>query len=382
MKKTQEVDKRSLNELIHLSKNILRVFYIMLIISIVLVVFLICKQASLFPAIEGILGVISPLFIGFIIAWLFYPLHKKLVNKRFNKVVSAILIFIIIIVVLAFFFYFFVPILYEQVSEFAEYITKVIPDITKWATNLINKIDIKGVDVTSIKDGLVSSIKDFTLSIANNLPSHIIDIVKGLVSAVGVIVMSLIIGLYMLIDFDNITKSFYKILPKKNHDDYVHLFQRIGSEARKVINGTLFVAFIVFVFDTIGFMVIGLNSSVLFGLFCGITDLIPYIGPYIGGAAATIVGFTQGPIIGVGTLIIAAIVQFIESYVLQPLVMSKAMQLNPVVIIVGLLVFAHFFGILGMVIATPCIAIIKEIILFISRKNVNTKNTKKIATEE
>ena len=123
-------------------------------------------------------------------------------------------------------------------------------------------------------------------------------------------------------------------------------------------------------------MVIGLKSSVLFGLFCGITDLIPYIGPYIGGAAATIVGFTQGPIIGVGTLVIAAIVQFIESYVLQPLVMSKAMQLNPVVIIVGLLIFAHFFGILGMIIATPCIAIIKEIILFIRRKNVDGKRRK------
>ena len=100
MKRNQEVDKRSLNELIHLSKNILRVFYIMLIISIIFVVFLICKQASIFPAVEGILGVISPLFIGFVIAWLFYPLQKKLVSKKFNKVASAILIFILIIVVL------------------------------------------------------------------------------------------------------------------------------------------------------------------------------------------------------------------------------------------------------------------------------------------
>ncbi len=376
MKKNQEVDKQSLNELIHLSKNLLRVFYIMLIISIVFVVFFLCKQAGIFPAIEGMLGVISPLFVGFVIAWLFYPLQKKLVDKKFNKVASAIMIFIFIIAILAFFLYFFMPILYEQVSDFAEYITKVIPDVTKWATDLINKINIKGIDVTSIKDGIVNAVKDFVLNIANDLPGSIIDIVKGLVSAVGVIIMSLIIGLYMLIDFENITKNFYKVLPKKNHEDYVNLFQRIGTEARKVINGTLFVAFIVFVFDTIGFMVIGLKSSVLFGLFCGITDLIPYIGPYIGGAAATIVGFTQGPIIGVGTLVIAIIVQFVESYVLQPLVMSKAMQLNPVVIIVGLLIFAHFFGILGMVIATPCIAIIKEIILFVRRKNVDGKRRK------
>ena len=128
----------------------------------------------------------------------------------------------------------------------------------------------------------------------------------------------------------------------------------------------------VFVCDTIGFAIVGLNAAILFGLFCGITDLIPYIGPYIGGAAAVIVGFTQSPIIGFATLVVAIIVQLVESYVLQPVVMSKAMQLSPITIIVGLLLFGYFFGIVGMIIATPCMSIIKEIIIFISRKRKNT----------
>ena len=131
-------------------------------------------------------------------------------------------------------------------------------------------------------------------------------------------------------------------------------------------------AFMVFVCDTIGFAIVGLNAAVLFGLLCGITDLIPYIGPYIGGAAAVIVGFTQSPIIGFATLVVAIIVQLVESYVLQPVVMSKAMQLSPITIIVGLLLFGYFFGIVGMIIATPCMSIIKEIIIFISRKRKNT----------
>ena len=111
----------------------------------------------------------------------------------------------------------------------------------------------------------------------------------------------------------------------------------------------------------------------LFGLFCGLTDLIPYIGPYIGGAAAVIVGFTQGPIIGIGTFVIAIIVQLLESYILQPVVMSKAMQLHPVTIIIGLLLFGYFFGIIGMIIATPCMAIIKEIIIFVKHKHDERK---------
>ena len=205
-------------------------------------------------------------------------------------------------------------------------------------------------------------------SITTELPNSLINIVKSLISALGTIGLSLVIMIYMLMDYDNIIFNFQKFLRKKDKKDYIKLIDNIGLNARKVVNGTLLVAFMVFVCDTIGFALVGLNSAVLFGLFCGITDLIPYIGPYIGGAAAVIVGFTQGPLVGIATLIVAIIVQLIENYVLQPVVMSKAMQLNPIAIIVGLLLFGYLFGIVGMIFATPCIAIIKEIIIFISHR--------------
>lgn len=368
MKKNPEIDKNGINEIIHLSKNLLRVFYIITIVSIILVTIVACKQIGLISTLLGILGVISPLFIGFIIAWLFYPLHKKMIDKNVPKALSAIIIFAIIVVAIGVLLYFFVPILYKQVNDLISYVPSIIEDVTGFFSRLFDKFDIKEIDMSSIKTSIINACKALVVDITTSIPNGLLSALKGLVSALGIIVMSLVVGIYMLIDFDNVVVNFNKLLPKKGHDDYVKLFQNIGFEARKVINGTLLVAFLVFVFDTVGFMIIGLNASVLFGLFCGITDLIPYIGPYIGGAAAVIVGFTQGPIIGLGTLVIAAVVQFLESYILQPVVMSKAMHLHPVTIIIGLLIFGHFFGVLGMIVATPCMAIIKEIIIFIKRK--------------
>ena len=146
------------------------------------------------------------------------------------------------------------------------------------------------------------------------------------------------------------------------------LLENIGREVRKSVNGTLLVACMVFVCDTIGFSIIGLKSALLFGLFCGITDLIPYIGPYIGTAVATIVAFTQNTFVGVGVLIIAIIVQLVESYILQPVVMSKATKLHPVTIICGLLIFGHFFGIIGMILAVPIMSIFKVIWKFLVKK--------------
>ncbi|MBE6148998.1 MAG: AI-2E family transporter [Firmicutes bacterium] len=369
MKKGREIDKDGLNELIHLSKNLLRVVYVIVIVGIFLCGLIVLNQMQLLSFIIGALKVISPLFIGFIIAWLFYPLHRKMVDKGVNKVLSAFLIFLGIISFILLFIYIFIPVLYNQVNDLISYIPTVLSSVTDFITSNLDKFDIKGLDVSTLKDGLVVAGEDLIINITSSLPNGIIGIVKGLVSAIGTILISFVVGIYMLIDFDNLTVGFYKLLPKKNREEYITLFKNIGANARRVVNGTLLVAFMVFVCDTIGFAIVGLNAGVLFGLLCGITDLIPYIGPYIGGAAAVIVGFTQGPIVGVGVLIIVIIVQLVESYLLQPVVMSKAMQLHPVMIIVGLLLFGHLFGILGMVIATPCMAVIKEIILFIFHRN-------------
>lgn len=369
MKRNKDVDKEGLNELIHLSKNLLRVVYVIVIIGIFLCAVIALDRLNMFNFLLGVLKVISPLVIGFVIAWLFYPLHRKMVDKGVNKIVSAFLIFLGVIGFILLFIYIFIPVLYDQVNDLISYVPTVFASITEFVTNSFETIDIKGMDVTSIQDSLLKAGEDLLVSITSSLPNGVIGIFKGLISALGTIVISFVVGIYMLIDFDNITVAFYKMLPKKDKSDYVDLFRNIGTNARRVVNGTLLVAFMVFVCDTIGFAIVGLNASILFGLLCGITDLIPYIGPYIGGAAAVVVGFTQGPVVGLSVLLIVLLVQLIESYLLQPMVMSKAMQLHPVLIIVGLLLFGHFFGILGMIIATPCMAVIKEIIMFIYNKS-------------
>ena len=194
------------------------------------------------------------------------------------------------------------------------------------------------------------------------------SIIGNIFSGLGTILISLVVGLYMLFDFNAISKHFLKLVPNKNKYEIEVLLTNIGKEVRKTISGTLLVALMVFICDSIGFAIVGLNAPLLFGMFCGLTDLIPYIGPYIGGAAAVIVGFSQGSITGIAVLIICIVVQLVENYVLQPVIMSKTTQLHPVTIMICIFVFGHYFGILGMVLATPCIALLKVIFRFIVHK--------------
>jgi len=383
MFKKNKVDNEGLNEIIYLSKNILKLLFIVLIVMIVLGGLSICQKLGIFTIVFRVLKVLAPLFIGFIIAWLFSPLVNKMTKKGMSRILASIIIYIILVAFLFGFFKEFIPVLYEQVNELIKVIPNILNKVSDFIISFIDRIEFEGLDIESIKSNILHVVNNLGTSLSSNLPTTIMDGLTSIISGIGTILFSLIIGLYMLFDFDNISTHFLKLIPKRHQMEMAQLIENIGIEVRKCVNGTLLVATMVFVCNTIGFSLVGLNGALLFGLFCGVTDLIPFIGPYIGSAAATIVALTQSTILGVAVLIITIIVQCVENYILQPVVMSKATNLHPVTIICGLLLFGHFFGIFGMILATPIMSIFKVLWHFLDEKyDFFNDNQKVILTKE
>lgn len=320
---------------------------VLILIAIILVVFLI-KYLNIFKYLGILFTVLVPLFIGFIYAWIFNPLINRL-SKKINRNIVCILLFLVFVFLFSLFIYYLVPMFYREIMEFIELLPSVL-----------SKIEIK-IETIGLRDMLDKLI----VFVVDSLPDYFISFVKGTFKYVGVIVIGLILGLYMSFDYERIVSSVYAIVPKKYKCVVINLSQDVSSTVRKCVNGTLLVALCVFVLDSICFMVIKLDSAILLGMICGITDLIPYVGPYIGGAVAVLVGFTESKKLGFMCLIICFIVQCIENYVLQPIIMSKSIKISPILIIVGLLVFGKFFGIFGMIMATPILAMLKVILTHI-----------------
>ena len=137
---------------------------------------------------------------------------------------------------------------------------------------------------------------------------------------------------------------------------------------RKYVNGTLLSCLFVLVFTFIGLLFSGISSPLLFAIFCAITNIIPYFGPYIGGIPVVVIGFAISPTTGIICLITVIIVQFIDGNIINPIIVGKAVSLHPITIMLGLLVFEYFFGIIGMILATPIIATLKIIYQFFEEK--------------
>ncbi len=367
----KDINKLELNEVIGLSKKILKLLYVVFIAALILTTIIAVQKVHILPIVLEFISVISPFFIGFIFAWLLRPVVLKLNKKIHNNTLSSILVFSLFVIILFILLYTFIPTVYNEVNELVGLLPGFVESITRKINELFTSLESNGLNLKDFQSKLLLTITNYSSEIASDLPNTVINIVMALFSGIGTFVMGTIIGVYLLIDYENIGKYFKKIIPKKISDDVTYLSERIGSEVRKCVNGTFVVALVVMLFDSILFALIGLKAPILFGLICGLTDLIPFIGPYIGGGVAVIVGLTQDPLIGIGALISCVIVQIVENYILQPIVMSKASQTHPVIIIIALLVFGHFFGIIGMILAAPILTILRVIIEFIITKVKN-----------
>lgn len=368
-KTVKEVDTKNLNDVINLSKRILKIMYGLFLILAIYVALKLFKELNLKATLLVILKILTPLFIGVAVAWLFDPFVKKLKKKGIKRSIGATIAYVIFIAVLAIIIGSIIPILIEQINDFAKSLPSVFDSIKNWMNDIFEKLNnIEGFDATSMKDEVFKKIEDIGIGLTSSLPELLINTVKSFFSGIGTFLIGLIIGFYLLVGFDNANELMITWLPKKMQNDARDLLNEVNTSFRRFIKGAFYDCSLVFIVTSLGFMLVGLKGAILFGLFCGITNIIPYAGPYIGGAPAVIVGFSQGPLTGLLTLLVVFIVQFLEGNLLQPVIMSKTTKLHPVTIMVGLLIFGHFFGIVGMVLSTPLIAAIKIIIIYFIEK--------------
>ena len=365
----KSVDYKNLNEVILLSKKILKIAFFLIIVVGIYAITMLLKEWKVFNFIYSIIKILTPLFIGIVVAWLFDPLVSFFKKKGIKRGLGAGIVYILLILIILLVLGSLIPLLSSQINDFAKTIPSIINSVTGMIDNVLGKLgDIANFDVENMKTEVYSKIQNIGVNLTNSLPSMTVSLVKSFFSGLGTFVVGLIIGFYLLVSFDSANDTIFGFLPKKFQDTTRDLVNEVNTSLRKYVQGTLMLASLVFVVSTIGFFISGLKAPLLFGLFCGITDIIPYLGPYIGGIPAVVVGFSQSPITGIITLIAIVIVQFIEGNLLQPLIMSKQLKLHPVTIMLGLLIFGYFFGIVGMVVATPAIAAIKVIFTFFDEK--------------
>ena len=367
--KNDNLNYKDLNEAIGTGNKILKLSYAFLILALVAGGLYILRVLDVFPLIGTILKVMVPFFIGFILAWLLNPIVNKLTDKGMKRSLAVGLVYLMLAVIIYLFCLAVIPSLVTQLNEFAKSIPGYIDSISDWVNNVFTKLSRStNIDMDTVKINFITYVESFGTEIATDLPSNLISVVQSVVSGIGKFFIGVLIGFYLSLNFHNVNKLMMSIVPVKFKKEAEYLLGSISDVLYRFLNGTLWLTVLLFVVSFIGFSIIGLSTPILFALFCAITNLIPYVGPYIGAVPAILVGYSQSTFIGTAVLIFIVICQTIDGNILNPIVIGKKTDLSPITVIISMLIFEYFFGIIGMIIATPVAAIIKVIYVFFDEK--------------
>ena len=364
----EKIDVEGVNSIIHTSKIVLKFVIMGLILGLIIGLFIIIEKTELLKIFVTILSLLVPLFVGWVLAWLVEPLIKLLERKNVNRKLGTTIVYLLFMIVMVLLIVLVVPEFINQLKELISQLPNYLSKVKDFISNLFNRFDTDALDITAIQNDINTQLEKYVTDFTSNGLTGIVSVVTSILSSGLTVGLSLIIAFYFSLGFDKMAKKVNNTLPKTHRNEIINILGQIGDMTRRYVNGTLFSSLIVTIFTFIGLLISGVSSPLLFAIFCGVTNIIPYFGPYIGGIPTIIVGFSISPLCGIVCLVTILLVQMVEGNVINPIIVGKATDMHPITIIIGLIIFGHFFGIVGMVLATPIMGAAKILFNYFNNK--------------
>ena len=367
-KKNEKLNYKNLNALIQTARVILKLLLILSICGIVIFAFVFLEKTQILNIIGTILSICLPLFIGLAFAWLFEPMINALEKQKLSRKLSVAIVYLIFLLILILLIVLVVPEFISQLRELIGQVPVYLMKIKDFITNIFSKFQDSEIDINTIQNNVIGQVENIANNLTTNSLSGILNTVTSILSSGAVLALGVLIGFYFSLDFDKLTARINSWIPIKHKKDTTRVLNELNNMARGYVSGTLFTSLAVAFFTFIGLIISGISSPLLFAVFCGITNIIPYFGPYIGGIPTVLVGFSISPMCGIICAITIVLVQLVDGNIVNPIIIGKATDIHPITIVIGLLVFQHYFGIIGMIFATPVIGAIKILFNFFNEK--------------
>jgi predicted PurR-regulated permease PerM len=178
-----------------------------------------------------------------------------------------------------------------------------------------------------------------------------------------ILILGPVIAFYMLVDVPHLRRVAESLVPEPARPEVLHVAHRLNRAIGGFFRGQLMVALIVGLLCSIGLAIIGLPFWFLVGMIAGFFNIVPLIGPWIGGVPGIVIALTTGsPTQALGVVIVMVGVQQIDNHFITPQVMQRAVRLHPAVVILALVAGGSLGGFFGLVLAVPIAATLKIVI--------------------
>ena len=296
----------------------------------------------------NIFKIIAPFILAFAIAYVIYPLVKKLIDAGSPKWLAILAVCILGIGSVLIIILLTVPMLYEQILLLFSNISVLLSDLgTKYELNL---------------GGLQSSITDFSTNIISKLGSSIssgaLSIVGTSVSVLSTAVVSICAAIYFLIDMDKIRKTIKNYLSNKNKRTLRYISE-LDKELVKYTTGLGLEILVQCIEYILAFLIIGHPNFLILGVISGLSVIIPYFGGFLVAILSLLVSSVISTKMFLLTALVCAVGSILDGNVIGPKIYGKTNSLHPVIVIFSVSAGGMIAGFWGIVISLPVAIIIK-----------------------
>lgn len=318
--------------------------------------------------------IFMPILLAGILFYLLNPIVKllqrvKIGRFHFNRTGAVAVIFLALAGILVGGIGWLVPRLIQQVANLMNHIPAIVRIIQQGLndtnTHLSHIEWLQNVDFQQYADQLEKGLSNYAQTFMNGLTNGLGTVI-GLATSVTIVAVTVPVMLfYMLKDGPKLMPAIRRLLPEKHADQTMTLLVKMSQTLSRYIDGQVIECLFVGTFTSIGFSLIGEKYALLLGIFAGMCNIIPYVGPYIGVLPALIVGLENGLMQVVAVLIVTVIVQQVDGNFVYPNVIGRSLNIHPLTIIVILLVAGNIAGLIGMILGVPLYAVVKVVVGYI-----------------
>ncbi|MGN7403713.1 AI-2E family transporter, partial [Cytobacillus praedii] len=337
---------------------------ILLLIGINILVY--TKVSFIFTPTEVLIKtVLLPIILASVVFYLLNPIVDFLERRKVKRIYSIILLFLIIIGIITMLILSVIPFLRAQVmsliDNFPMYYQKMEAQFehligSKFFDRIQNTIEINPTDI-------INKLSEQASTILNNTWQNIGSFVGVVTEVVLAIVTLPFILFYLLKDGKKLPHFILKMVPTALREQTYKVMTEMNHQISSYIRGQIIVSFCIGCLLYIGYLIIGIDYSLLLAVIASCTSVVPYLGPAIAITPALIISLVTSPYMLLKLVIVWTIVQLIEGKFISPQIMGKNLHIHPITIIFVILTAGNLFGVPGIILAIPGYAVLKVIII-------------------
>ncbi|MGI6484874.1 MAG: AI-2E family transporter [Thermoanaerobacterales bacterium] len=305
-------------------------------------------------------NIFLPFIIGIFISYILNPIVVFLVDKGMKRWVAVSLLYFFLIGSITIALVFVVPLTLIELNK----LINAVPSFTEEAQQILDGMRERYKDILplSIQETIDNNLKYLESSVLDFIQTCV-DRTITLLSSLLSVILGPIIGFYILKDLGIIKTAMLGLVPVSYRKRLLKILKTIDITFGNYIRAQILVCFLVGFMTAISLYILKVEFAILIGFIAGITNIIPYFGPFIGALPAVLISALRYPQKIIWIVIIITVIHQLESGIISPNILGKKVGLHPLTVILSLLAGGSFFGFWGLIFGVPTAALLKLLLI-------------------